>query len=94
MGQRHQLYILIAVEGKLICIGLHNQWLIGIAALKMLLGFLSVISEHVSESNPHMCDSESEAAILEYAADNKCSDYLAWSPMLEDNHNGITIIDA
>lgn len=94
MGQRHQIYILIIVNGELICIGLHNQWLYGCLALEMLIGFLSVISKSTSKSNPEMCDENTDEAIREYARSNRCHDDIGWHPLREDNNNGITIIDA
>ena len=94
MGQRHQIYILITVNGELICIGLHNQWLFGCSALEKLIGFLSVISRSISKSNPEMCDENAEEAIREYARNNHCYGDVGWHPLQEDNNNGITIIDA
>jgi hypothetical protein len=94
MGQRHQLYITFIVDGEVIYIGLHNQWLYGCIALEMLIGILSVISEHISKSNPEMCDLDAESAILDYTSRNRCCDLSCWSPLLGDNNNGITIIDA
>ncbi len=93
MGQRHQLYILIMVNGKLICIGFHNQWLFGCIALEMLIGIFSVISKHTSKSNPEMCDEDAEKAIQEYASSNNCCP-VGWAPLRQCNNNGITIIDA
>lgn len=90
------MFILVNVNGKMVRIVLHNQWLYGCIALELLILLLATIEEHVSKEDPTMCIEGTEEALLSKAEEKHCSEYncIGWDPMLGDNNNGITVIDA